>query len=259
MDRLNLIIAGLELVFAFIAIYSKPKRTIKYYFSKNKSNKGILVLWNASNVSISKEDIEELEYVGSRNSKLEVVYSNDNIGLRVSEPELFEMSDFYQKKFESSERFYRKKLDFNFIYPKTGYVIEISDVPSESHFGLFGRIKNEDRFSVVYSKELHWNRITKLFAFLCRPMDWLNFISSLVILGLGILLLIVTVKKNEELFIMLGLAFCVLGIYNIILLLRGKLPWRIKKYYKKHYKDYKAVTDLNALVYYPAWCVERYK
>lgn len=32
MDRLNLIIAGLELIIAFIAIYSKPKRTIKYFF-----------------------------------------------------------------------------------------------------------------------------------------------------------------------------------------------------------------------------------
>lgn len=257
MDRLNLIIAGLELIFAIIAIYSKPKKTIKYFISRNKGNNGVLVLWNASNVSISREDIDELEYVGSRNSKLKVAYSNDNIRLNVSEPELFEMSDFYQKKFESSERFYRKKLDFSFIYPKTGYVIEINDIPANSHLGLFGRIKNEDRFSVIYSKELYWSKITKLIASLCRPMNWLNLISSLIMLVLGIVLFFV--KDNSVANVIMGLTFSFLGLYTLIDLWRGKLPGQIKKYYNTHYKEYKSVMDLNALIYYPSWFVEKYE
>ena len=114
--------------------------------------------------------------------------------LDIGKPKPFEMSELYQKKFDSSERFYRMKLGFSFIYPKTGYIIEINNVPTNSHMGLFGRIKNEDRFSVMYSKELYWSKITKFLTVLSRPMNWLNLFSSLMLLIFGLLLLLV--KEN---------------------------------------------------------------
>lgn len=257
MDKLNLIIAVMELIFAIIAIYSKPKRTIKYFFSRNKDDKCVLVLWNASNVSISKEDIVELKYIGSRDSNLNVVYSNDNLELDIGKPKPFEMSELYQKKFESSERYYRMKLGFSFIYPKTGYIIEINNVPTNSHMGLFGRIKNEDRFSVMYSKELYWSKITKFLTVLSRPMNWLNLFSSLMLLIFGLLLLLV--KENGVGYVMLGVVYGGMGLYNLIDLLRGKLPRLIKKYYNTHYKEYEAIMDLNSLIYYPSCFLDKYK
>ena len=254
MEKLNFIFAGIGAFFAVFAVCYKAPKRIKYYISM-LNNKLVLVLWNSSNISIERADLEELAFIGPRNAKLEVVYSNDNIELDIGDAKPFNHNIDYQKKLESSEKLYRQDLRFDFIYPHTGYIVEIGNIPEKSHFGIYGRIKNEDRFSVNCSKELYWDKKTKMFSTISTPVDIINQISMIFLLVIGTLMAL----SSNGVFLIFGIFFICVGIMICFDMRQKTEPYFIKKYYKKYYKDYKVIKDLNKLVYYPDFCIEKYK
>lgn len=254
MEKLNFIFTGIGAFFAIFAVYYKAPQRMKYYISM-LNNKLVLVLWNSSGISIAREDLEELAFIGPRNAKLEVVYSNDNIELEIGEADPFNYNNDYKKIFKTTEKLYRQDLSFDFIYPHTGYIVEIDNIPEKSHFGVFGRIKNEDRFSVNCSKEMYWDKWTKIFSIISRPMDVINQFCTIYLLVIGILMVVF----SSGVFFVGGIIFVCIGIMNIINMRQNRVPYLIKKYYKKSYKDYKIIKDSNKLVYYPYFCIDKYK
>ena len=246
-DNAGVISIVLTIFMAIVGRYSKhlkKYKVIKYSIMRSSDCKDYyLFFWNASYQPIYSKDIYYLKIIGNGVFGISDVFSSD-INISVEK-------NIKTNKTDSKT----VNIKFDFLCPREGYMLKITNYSESAKIGFVGRLYGEDRWSVQYGEKIHSNKVG-------RVMNKIDSFLEKIVKGIMLILIIVfsveiifvcvlkNININEKtILISMCSIFIVLSIIILCLFKKQKKSYKLKLKIKEVLKIAQKVDDVKELLF----------